>query len=84
MRARHRPRVSSVAPRSLTIRKTGAAVLPLLFRGEEGAAAWKMGRRRILQAILQRDEELARFEAERYRKDLLTRLRDYQEIPDSS
>jgi len=53
--------------------------LPQLFRGEEGVIAWKTGRQRILQAILQRDEDLARFEAERYRKDILLRLRDYEE-----
>ena len=58
--------------------------LPLLFRGEEGVLAWKTGRRRILQAILLRDEELARFEAERYRKDILARLRDYEETSDSN
>jgi DNA-binding FadR family transcriptional regulator len=58
--------------------------LPLLFRGEEGVLAWKTGRRRILQAILLHDEELARFEAERYRKDILARLRDYEETSDSN
>ena len=49
----------------------------LLFPGEEGVAAWKAGRRRILQAILRQDEELARFEAERYRQQVMSRLRDY-------
>lgn len=52
--------------------------LPLLFRGEEGVAAWKAGRGRMLRAILQRDEELARFEAERYRREILKRLRDWE------
>jgi hypothetical protein len=37
--------------------------------------AWKTGRRRILDAILQNDEELARFEADRHRNDTLRRLR---------
>jgi len=32
---------------------------------------WRQGRRRILQAILQRDEELANFEAHRYRRMVL-------------
>lgn len=41
---------------------------PPMFVGEEGIKAWENGRRRILQAILAQDEELARFEAERYRK----------------
>ena len=62
--------------------------LPLLFRGEEGVAAWKAGRGRILQAILQRDEELARFEAERYRREILDRLRvwegDHSEVSGES
>ena len=47
--------------------------LPMLFRGEEGVAAWKAARRRVLQAMLDQDEELARFEAERYRKALMAR-----------
>lgn len=45
-----------------------------VFAGEEGAQAWKTGRRRILEAILQQDEQLAQFEAGRYRKEVLTRL----------
>jgi DNA-binding FadR family transcriptional regulator len=52
----------------------------LLFPGEEGVAAWKAGRRRILEAILRRDEDLARFEAERYRREVLSRLRDYHPV----
>jgi DNA-binding FadR family transcriptional regulator len=48
---------------------------PLLFQGEEGVAAWKAHRRQILQAVLDQDEELARFEANRYRTSLMTRLR---------
>jgi GntR family transcriptional regulator, transcriptional repressor for pyruvate dehydrogenase complex len=58
--------------------------LPLLFRGEEGVAAWKAGRGRILQAILQRDQELARFEAERYRKTILERLRAWEATREAS
>jgi DNA-binding FadR family transcriptional regulator len=53
-----------------------------LFVGEEGIAAWKTGRGRILQAILEHDEELARFEAERYRQQVIARLRDYAEAMD--
>lgn len=56
----------------------------LLFPGKEGVAAWKAGRRRILQAILQQDEDLARFEAERYRKEVLSRLPHYQPDDDAS
>lgn len=48
---------------------------PPVFPGEEGVAAWKDGRARILQAILSRDEALARFEATRYRQALVARLR---------
>lgn len=48
---------------------------PPVFVGEEDVAAWKLGRRRMLQAILDGDEELARFEAERYRQQVLKRLR---------
>ncbi|HEY5760008.1 MAG TPA: FCD domain-containing protein [Steroidobacter sp.] len=51
----------------------------MLFGGEEGVAAWKLGRARIFDAILNHDEELARFEAERYRKEVLTRLEHYQD-----
>jgi GntR family transcriptional repressor for pyruvate dehydrogenase complex len=47
----------------------------LLFPGKEGVAAWKSGRRRILGAILERDEDLARFEAERYRRVVLAQIR---------
>jgi GntR family transcriptional repressor for pyruvate dehydrogenase complex len=45
-----------------------------VFAGEEGVQAWKAGRRRILDAILQQDEQLAQFEAGRYRKEILSRL----------
>ena len=47
-----------------------------LFAGQDGVDAWKAGRRRILQAILKQDEELAQFEAERYRRLVLSRLRE--------
>jgi len=48
---------------------------PPVFSGEEDIAAWRAGRRRIFEAILSQDEELARFEAERYRKIVVSRLR---------
>lgn len=51
----------------------------MLFGDEEGVAVWKVGRSRILNAILQHDDELARFEAERYRKEVLARLERYEE-----
>lgn len=46
-----------------------------IFQGDEGVAAWKASKHRILQAILNGDEELSRFEAERYRQQVLMRLR---------
>jgi DNA-binding FadR family transcriptional regulator len=59
----------------VTLRHYSGQTIPALFPGEEGLRAWKTGRRRILQAILQRDEALARFEADRHRTDTLRRLR---------
>ena len=59
----------------VTLRHYRAAPLPALFPGEEGAAVWRLGRRRALQAILARDEVLARFEADRHRAETLKRLK---------
>lgn len=50
------------------------APIPRIFDGEEGFAAWMRWRRQITSAILAQDPELARFEAERHRRDLLTRV----------
>jgi len=47
---------------------------PRLFPGEDGVALWKLSKRRMLGAILAQDEALARFEAERYREILLSRV----------
>ncbi len=60
----------------VTMRQYNPRSSTTLFAGEEGVAAWKSGRQRILQAILRKDEELARFEAERYRHQVLLRLRN--------
>jgi len=49
-----------------------------LFPGKEGVATWKISRKRMLQAVLERDEELARFEAERYRRLVLARFREIE------
>ena len=46
---------------------------PLLFPEAEGVALWKQARRRIVQAILDRDPGLAMFEAVRYRQAMQTR-----------
>jgi DNA-binding FadR family transcriptional regulator len=59
----------------VTLRHYSGQSFPALFPGEDGLRAWKSGRRRILDAISQRDEALARFEAERHRNDTLRRLR---------
>jgi GntR family transcriptional regulator, transcriptional repressor for pyruvate dehydrogenase complex len=48
---------------------------PPLFADSEGVRAWHGSRHRIIGAILDRDSELARFEANRARRDLLERLR---------
>lgn len=47
---------------------------PEMFLDPEGIAAWRDGRRRTVEAILARDEDLARFEATRFRQELLARL----------
>lgn len=49
--------------------------IAVLYPGAEGVAAWKAGKRRLIRAILEQDEELARFEAMRDRRDYLARLR---------
>jgi len=53
--------------------------VPPLFPGKEGVDNWRGARRRILEAILKRDEGLAEFEAGRYRQALLARLRELAE-----
>jgi DNA-binding FadR family transcriptional regulator len=56
-----------------------AASLPLegIYRDRIAIAQWKAGRHRIIDAILRRDEELARFEADRSnRRVLLHRFRE--------
>lgn len=51
-----------------------------LLLDAEGVAAWRSGRRRVLEAVLRRDEDLARFEANRYREDMVARLRRAQGV----
>lgn len=46
-----------------------------LFEGESGVRAWKDGRKRLIRAVYERDVEAARFEGERYRREMLERLR---------
>jgi GntR family transcriptional repressor for pyruvate dehydrogenase complex len=52
-----------------------------VFIGQEAVEAWRTGRRRILEAILERDEERAEFEAQRYRQMVLAKLRERNEAP---
>lgn len=52
-----------------------------VFVGSEGVAVWKAGRRRMLQAVLDRDEGLAGFEAGRYRQEVLARIRAREATP---
>lgn len=59
---------------TVIMRNTKSGPIGALFPGEEGIAAWKDWRRRIITAILDGDAELARFEARRHREDLLRRL----------
>jgi hypothetical protein len=53
--------------------------MPPLFAGKAAIDAWKSARRRMLEAILKQDEHLAQFEAERYRRLVLSRLRTSSE-----
>lgn len=48
--------------------------IPQIFEGAEGLSAWRLWRYHILDAILDRDPDRARFEAERHRRELLKRL----------
>jgi DNA-binding FadR family transcriptional regulator len=44
------------------------------FFGTSGIELWKLGRHRVISAIMARDPALARFEAERNRQVLMARL----------
>jgi DNA-binding FadR family transcriptional regulator len=48
--------------------------IPVLYPGSKGVADWMAGKHRLLHAILEQDQELARFEATRDRQDYLARL----------
>jgi GntR family transcriptional repressor for pyruvate dehydrogenase complex len=45
-----------------------------IFEGPEGVRAWRQWRHQVIEAILARDPERARFEAQRHRRRLLRRL----------
>lgn len=55
---------------------------PQVFSDHDGAEIWKTARKRILKAVLDQDEELAQFEAERYRKIVLQRLQAIRVLSD--
>lgn len=64
----------------LVLRITGhfykPEVHPPVFSSKADVRAWKEGRQRMLEAILKNDEELARFEAERFRRQVMSLLRE--------
>lgn len=55
--------------------------IPLIFDGEDGRNAWRKWRHDIIGAILGNDPDLARFEAERHRRELLRRLGNRSDSP---
>ena len=52
-----------------------AQINDTLYVGAAGVDAWRTGRQRMLEAVLRRDEALAEFEAIRYRRDVMARIR---------
>jgi len=52
-----------------------SAASTLIYEGETGVAAWRREHERVIAAILAQDQDLARFEAERHRREFLRRLR---------
>ncbi len=56
--------------------------IPQIFDGEEGIRAWRQWRQQIIGAILARDPQRARFEAQRHRAHLLRRLAQSQGLSD--
>jgi GntR family transcriptional regulator, transcriptional repressor for pyruvate dehydrogenase complex len=50
------------------------APLPAIFEGPEAIETWRRIRHDVIEAVIAGDDERARFEAERYRRELLRRL----------
>ena len=50
------------------------SAIPQIFEGEDGLRAWARWRHHVIGAILANDPDLARFEAERHRRELLRRI----------
>lgn len=57
----------------VTLRFSASRPAETVFRGLIGLDQWIAGRRRIIDAILRQDEELARFEADRNNRRILLR-----------
>jgi DNA-binding FadR family transcriptional regulator len=56
--------------------------IPPIFDGEDGIRAWRRWRHQIIDAILARDSQRARFEAQRHRAYLLRRLAQSRALRD--
>ena len=56
--------------------------IPPVFEGEDGIRAWRQWRHHIIDAVLARDPQRARFEAQRHRGNLLRRLAQSQGVID--
>lgn len=54
--------------------------IPPVFDGEDGIRAWRQWRHQIIDAVLARDPQRARFEARRHRANLLRRLAQSQGV----
>lgn len=63
----------------VTLRFASSQLSEAIYEGVIAVEEWKAGRHRIIDAILRRDEELARFEADRSnRRVVLQRFRQRQ------
>ena len=68
----NRPLIELLANVAMQYYRSNA--LPQIFEGDDGVRAWIQWRHQIIGAILARDPDLARFEAERHRRALLRRI----------
>jgi len=66
-----RPLFELISRVSMQLRDASAS---LIYEGEDGVAAWRLEQGRVVAAILKKDQELARFEAERHRSSFLARV----------
>ena len=77
-----RPLLELVARVSMQLYK--AKSNPVIFADSVGLTEWKRGRERILYAIRQRDQELAYFEAQRFRHMVLNWTGSQDPLPQGS